>query len=247
MVLLSPNNGKIRTVAKGVRKKLRLPILESCAVCQGSGSKSPEGPKVCDTCNGAGEIRRVQRSVFGQFVSASTCPSCGGEGRRIVQPVPHDDDTPQDRDSFLGFAALLLSFTDFDLYALADAGNARFVGLGNYVQLLQTPLFWKALGNTFYFVLVGGPLSVAVSLGAALLVSAKLVRFKSFFRTAFFAPVVTTLVAVAVVWRYLYHTRYGFLNYALGWIGIEPIDWMGDPTWRSQEHTSELQSLTGIS
>ena len=48
-------------------------------------------------------------------------------------------------------AALALSVTDFDIYALADIGNLRFVGLGNYITLLQNPLFWKALGNTFYF------------------------------------------------------------------------------------------------
>ena len=100
-------------------------------------------------------------------------------------------------------AALALSFTDFDIYALADLGNLRFVGLANYVELLQTPLFWKALGNTLYFVVVGVPLSIAASLGAALLLNSRLARFKPFFRTALFAPVVTTLVAVAVVWRYL--------------------------------------------
>jgi multiple sugar transport system permease protein len=128
-------------------------------------------------------------------------------------------------------AALALSFTDFDIYALADAGNARFVGLRNYTRLLDTPLFWKALGNTFYFALVGGPLSIAASLAMALLVNAPLVRFKTFFRTIYFLPFVTTLVAVAIVWRYLYHTRYGLLNYALGLVGIGPIDWLGDPTW----------------
>ena len=58
-------------------------------------------------------------------------------------------------------AALALSLTDFDIYALADLRNLRFVGLANYVQLLQTPLFWKALGNTLYFVVVGVPLSIA--------------------------------------------------------------------------------------
>lgn len=128
-------------------------------------------------------------------------------------------------------AAFVLSFTDFDIYALADLDNARFVGLRNYAHLVQHPLFWKALGNTFYFVLVGGPLTVAVSLGAAVLVSNKLVRFKAFFRTVFFAPVVTTLVAVALVWRYLYHTRYGLLNHWLDAFGIDPVDWLGDPTW----------------
>ncbi|MDS4040488.1 MAG: sugar ABC transporter permease [Candidatus Competibacter sp.] len=128
-------------------------------------------------------------------------------------------------------AALLLSFTDFDIYALGDLDRLRFVGFGNYLQLLESPLFWTALGNTCYFVAVGGPLSVAVSLGAALLVNSRLTRFPGLFRTAFFLPVVTTLVAVAVVWRYLYHPRYGLLNYGLGLLGIDPIDWLGDPDW----------------
>lgn len=128
-------------------------------------------------------------------------------------------------------AALAMSFTDFDIYALADIGNLRFVGLDNYVRLVQTPLFWQALGNTLYFVVVGVPLSIAASLGAALLLHSKLARFKAFYRTALFAPVVTTLVAVAVVWRYLFHTRYGWLNYGLAAIGIDPIDWLGDPRW----------------
>jgi multiple sugar transport system permease protein len=128
-------------------------------------------------------------------------------------------------------AALALSLTDFDIYALADIGNLRFVGLDNYIGLLHTPLFWKALGNTLYFVVVGVPLSIVVSLGAALLLHSKLGRFKGFFRTAFFAPVVTTVVAVAVIWRYLFHTRYGLVNWALGGLGIEPVDWLGDPHW----------------
>ena len=95
-------------------------------------------------------------------------------------------------------AALALSLTDFDLYALADLRNLRLVGVQNYVRLLATPLFWQALGNTLYFVVIGVPLSIAVSFGAALLLHSRLVRFRGFFRTALFAPVVTTLVAVAV-------------------------------------------------
>ncbi|HEY4368604.1 MAG TPA: sugar ABC transporter permease [Steroidobacteraceae bacterium] len=128
-------------------------------------------------------------------------------------------------------AALLMSLTDFDLYALSDFSNLRFVGLRNYGQLLSEPLFWKALGNTLYFVVLGVPLSIGISLGAALLVNSKLARFRNVYRTVFFAPVVTTLVAVAVVWRYIFHTRYGFLNYTLSFLGIDPIDWMGDPHW----------------
>jgi multiple sugar transport system permease protein len=128
-------------------------------------------------------------------------------------------------------SALALSLTDFDLYALADRSNLRFIGLDNYVELLRTPMFWKALGNTVYFVAVGVPLSIAVSLGAALLLNAPVARFKALFRTALFAPVVTTLVAVAVIWRYLFHTSYGLVNWALGQAGIAPVDWLGDPRW----------------
>ena len=128
-------------------------------------------------------------------------------------------------------AALLLSFTDFDIYAVADLSNLRFVGLDNYLQLLRTPLFWTALGNTAWFVVLGVPLSIAMSLAAALLLDSKLARVKGFLRTAYFAPVVTTLVAVAVIWRYLLHTRYGLVNWLLGGIGIGPVDWLGDPRW----------------
>ena len=128
-------------------------------------------------------------------------------------------------------AALALSLTDFDIYALADLGNLRFVGLSNYRELLANPLFWRALGNTLYFVVLGVPLSIAASLGAALLLDSRLARFKAFFRTALFAPVVTTLVAMAVIWRYLLHARYGLINYALSGIGVSPIDWLGDPRW----------------
>jgi multiple sugar transport system permease protein len=126
-------------------------------------------------------------------------------------------------------AALVLSLTDFDLYALADLSNLRFVGLGNYIELLHTPLFWKALGNTLVFVAGGVPLSIAASLGAALLINSKLGWFKPLFRTVYFAPVVTSMIAVAVIWRYLFHTRYGFINYGLDSLGIDPVDWLGDP------------------
>jgi len=128
-------------------------------------------------------------------------------------------------------AALALSFTDFDLYALADPTNLRVVGLHNYSTLLTTPMFWKALGNTAIFVVLGVPLSLAASLSAALLIESRLTRFRGLFRTALFAPVVTTLVAVALIWRYLLHTRYGLLNYLLTHLGLPAIDWLGDPHW----------------
>ena len=128
-------------------------------------------------------------------------------------------------------AGLLLSLTDFDLYAIGSLETARFVGFKNYAATLGSPLFWTAVRNTLYYVLAGGPLSVLVSLGAAILLHARGVRMRSFFRTVYFAPVVTTLVAVAIVWRYLYHPRYGLLNQVLGWCGLGPVDWLGDPRW----------------
>jgi len=126
-------------------------------------------------------------------------------------------------------ASLLLSLTDFDIYAVASRENLRLVGVENYRRLLHDPLFWVALRNTALFVVVAGPLSIGLSLVAALLVSDRAVRLRALFRTMFFLPVVTTLVAVAVVWRYIYHPRFGLLNYALGAVGIGPIDWLGDP------------------
>ena len=128
-------------------------------------------------------------------------------------------------------AGFALSLTDFDLYSLGDIHNVRFVALHNYAAILRSEIFWTALGNTLYFSLVGGPLTVAVSLGAALLVNAKAACLKPLFRTIYFAPVVTTLVAVSVVFRFFYHPRFGALNRALGAIGLPQIDWLGDPRW----------------
>jgi molecular chaperone DnaJ len=80
-------------VATGVKKTLKVQALDACAKCSGSGSASPDGPQPCGTCGGMGEVRRVQRSVFGQFVSAGPCPTCGGSGQRITDPcqVCHGD------------------------------------------------------------------------------------------------------------------------------------------------------------
>ncbi|MBW3671765.1 MAG: sugar ABC transporter permease [Acidobacteria bacterium] len=128
-------------------------------------------------------------------------------------------------------AGFVLSLTDFDIYSLGSTENTRIVMADNYAELLRSQVFWKALGNTLYFSLVAGPLTILLALGVALLLNAKLGRFKALFRTVFFAPVVTTLVAVAVVWRYLYHPRIGLINRFLGELGIEPIDWLGDPAW----------------
>ena len=128
-------------------------------------------------------------------------------------------------------AALIMSFTDFDIYSLGNINYARFIGFNNYIEIFKDPLFWQSLKNTLYFVVAGGPLSIAVSLAAALLLSSKLIKFKGIFRLVYFMPVVTTLVAVSILWRFIYHPRFGILNYILGFVGVHPIDWLGDPHW----------------
>lgn len=125
--------------------------------------------------------------------------------------------------------AALLSVTDFDIYALADTANLRFVGTGNYAELLRMPLFWRAVANTAVFAAIGVPAAIAASLGAALLISSATVRWKPLWRVLLFTPYVTTLVATAVVWRYMFDTHTGLINYALSIVGLAPVDWLGDP------------------
>jgi multiple sugar transport system permease protein len=128
-------------------------------------------------------------------------------------------------------AAFVLSLTDFDIYALGDIANVRFIGPKNYVTLLGDPLLWKAMRNTALFLFVGGPLTIGAALAAALLLHSRVARWKGVFRTIFFAPYVTTLVAVAVVFRYLYHPRFGLIDRGLALLGVPSIDWLGDPRW----------------
>jgi multiple sugar transport system permease protein len=126
-------------------------------------------------------------------------------------------------------SALLLSLTDFDIYALADLGNLRFVGLDNYQNLLGNPLFWGAMKNTVWFSVLGVPLTIAVSLAAAVILNARMVLWRPIWRVMFFAPYVTTLVATAVLWNYLLHTRYGIINWGLSLVGLPAVDWLGQP------------------
>lgn len=126
-------------------------------------------------------------------------------------------------------SALFLSLTDFDIYALADLDNLRFIGVQNYERLLTNPLFWGAMKNTALFSIIGVPLSIAASLGAAVILNARVVKWRPIWRVMFFAPYVTTLVATAVLWNYLLHTKYGVINWALQGVGLPAVDWLGQP------------------
>jgi multiple sugar transport system permease protein len=133
---------------------------------------------------------------------------------------------------FLAFpilAAFFLSFTSFGLRDLANPIGASFVGLQNYLDLFSDPKFWKALFNTFYFVAVGVPLTLAIGLLIANALDRGVTRFRTAFRVGYYLPVITSIVAIAVVWRFLLNPDVGLLNMLLGAIGINGPAWLADP------------------
>ena len=125
--------------------------------------------------------------------------------------------------------AMALSITDYSIYALADWTNLRFVGLDNFIDLFSTPLFWRAIGNTALFAVLGVPMAIGASLAVALLLNDVTVRWKPLWRVLLFAPYVTSIVATAVVWRFLFNERSGLINRTLAVAGVAPVDWLGNP------------------
>lgn len=103
-------------------------------------------------------------------------------------------------------------------------------GLDNFVYLWNDPVFHQALKNTLIFVLGVVPISIILSLWIALMLNSITVLSK-FFRTIYFIPFVTSVVAVSIVWRWIFHSNYGIMNYFLGLFGIEPIQWLTSTEW----------------
>jgi multiple sugar transport system permease protein len=103
-------------------------------------------------------------------------------------------------------------------------------GLDNYTAMLHDPDFWQAMKNTLVFVLGTVPLTMIMSLAIAVLLMSG-IRGRNFFRSVYFLPVVTSVVAVSMVWRWIFHSQYGLLNDMLGWFGISPIGWLTKPEW----------------
>jgi multiple sugar transport system permease protein len=126
-------------------------------------------------------------------------------------------------------ASLLLSFTDFGLRDLRNPIGTNFIGVENFVRLSGDPKFLQASFNTLYFVVAGVPLTLGFGLGAALLLNSAVIRFRTFFRMGFYLPVVTSIVAIAVIWRYLLHPDLGLVNALLGSIGIDGPNWLAHP------------------
>ncbi|OXM12997.1 carbohydrate ABC transporter permease [Paenibacillus herberti] len=123
-----------------------------------------------------------------------------------------------------------ISLTDMDLAGLANYSNIEFVGIKNYIDVLTDPVFLKAILNTLFYVLIGVPLVVACSLGVALLINMGQSRIFRMFRVVYYMPSVTNVVAVAVVWLYLYNPGIGLFNYLLNSLGLGSVPWLTEPT-----------------
>ncbi len=127
--------------------------------------------------------------------------------------------------------SLTLSFTDFNVFAIYDWSNASFIGFVNYNNLMKDPLFWKALLNTLYALVVAMPLTIILALSFAALLNRETTYFKNFFKVSFYLPSITNTVAIAIVWAWMLNPDYGLINWFLGLFGIQGPNWLGDPAW----------------
>lgn len=125
-------------------------------------------------------------------------------------------------------ASLAMSVTDLRSTDLRNPLAVNFVGLDNYVRLFGDELFVKAAVNTLIFVLFGVPLTMVLALAAASALNSGLIRFRAVFRVGFYLPVVTSIVAIAVVWRFLLDPEAGLVDNLLRVIGVEGPHWLGD-------------------
>lgn len=117
--------------------------------------------------------------------------------------------------------AFVLSFQEYKIF------GSEFVGLDNYIKVFQSDAFLVALKNTLLFTVVTVPFSVLSALVIASMIFVLGKVSQSFFRSAFYLPTVTSMVIIAMVWRWMYNYEFGLFNYVLGWFGIEQINWLG--------------------
>jgi multiple sugar transport system permease protein len=125
-------------------------------------------------------------------------------------------------------ASLVLSLTDFDL---VHPEAVRFVGLDNYIRLTSDPNVLKSLIVTFRFAIIAIPVTMAASLGAALLLNSPKLIGRNIFRTLFYMPIQIPLVASTLVWIGFLNTETGWLNAILGFFGLPGPDWINSETW----------------
>lgn len=126
--------------------------------------------------------------------------------------------------------AFIISFTNLDLKGLVNFSNVNFVGLENYQALMSDDRFIKAIFNTVFYVVIGVPLVVILSLSIALLLNYGTGKLFTFFRSVYYMPSITNIVAIAVIWGFLYNTEYGLINYILSFLSVDNIPWLNEPT-----------------
>ena len=127
-------------------------------------------------------------------------------------------------------ASFFMSFTDLTTRDLRSPFNVNIIGFDNYVRLFQDERFIHSLLNTGIFVIVGVPLTIIVSMLVALALNTGITKFRTVFRVGYYAPVVTSIVAIAIVWRFILQDD-GILNGVLGWVGIQGPNWLEDTFW----------------
>ncbi|ANF96616.1 carbohydrate ABC transporter permease [Paenibacillus bovis] len=126
--------------------------------------------------------------------------------------------------------AVFISFTNMDLAGLANWSNIKFNGADNFVQLFGDAVFRKSMFNTLIYVVVGVPLVVLLSMAIAILINQGTSWLFKTFRVIYYMPSITNIVAVAVIWGYLYNSQYGLINQMLGFFGFDPVRWLQGPT-----------------
>ncbi|HEY3107779.1 MAG TPA: sugar ABC transporter permease [Chloroflexota bacterium] len=160
---------------------------------------------------------------------AAAAATAGAERRRRFDPSGYFFLLP----SLLAFcvfivfpvaASFYLTFTKYDILT-----PPTFIGLRNYEYMLTgDPIFWKVLGNTIYYSVVQVPLNIVVALGLAMALNQRL-RGVVVYRTLYFVPVVSSIIAVAIVWRWVYDGDWGILNWLLSFVGIPKHNWLFEP------------------
>lgn len=121
--------------------------------------------------------------------------------------------------------ALAISFTKWDLL-----GAPHWVGLANYLDLAHDPLFWRVMAQTGFFVALYLVLDIGLALGLAIALNRQF-RGMGILRAAYFMPVVTSMVAGAILWSWIFDPRFGALNTLLATVGLDPVRWLSDPNW----------------
>ncbi len=130
--------------------------------------------------------------------------------------------------TFILFPVIFSFYLSFQQWNMFGA-EKTFVGIDNYAAILQSPDFWRVFRNTAVYTLGTVPLNMALALVVAYVLNKKIIG-KKFLRTAFFTPVITSWIAAAVIWRWVYEPGLGLMNYVLSLVGISPVNWLNDPT-----------------